>query len=194
VPGGFARLALSVAAVAAAAGCSADPAATPLPAGSGPASSAASATVEATPTGAPVPATVVRLEPARSRAEDRLLLDGYRRFWAGLTDAYRTGRTAALLDATVDPARSRFAKRAAELTARAQTQQGAVVGSPLVVDLAGGVVADCMDLRDFRTYDRGGTALFPRDAGTTRVRATLRSVGGRWRLADFETEGSGCRR
>jgi hypothetical protein len=194
VPGGFARLALSVAAVAAAAGCAADPVATPLPGGPAPAGSTASVSTSATPTGAPVPATVVRLQPLRSRAEDTLLLDGYRRFWTGLAEAYRTGRTAALVEATVDPARRRFVRRATELTARAQTQRGTVVGSPLVIDLARGVVADCMDLRDFRTYDRSGRALYPRDAGTTRVRATLRAVGGRWRLADFETEGSGCRR
>ena len=176
-------------------GCSSDPAAKPLPDSSGvTAASTATPTATGTPSAVPVPTTVVRLAPVQPGSADTALLDGYRRFWLALGDAYRTGRTAALAEATVDPARARFVKRTTELTAAGRTQRGTVLGSPLVADLAGGVVVDCMDLRDFRTYDRAGTALFPRDAGTTRIRATLRSVAGRWRLADFETEGSGCRR
>ena len=191
--GRIARLVpLAAAAVVGVAGCSSDRAASALP--PGPAASGTTSAASPTAAGVSVPATVLRLTPGRPSPADSALLEGYQRFWAGLTDAYRTGRTAGLIDATVEPARTRFVTRATELTAKAQTQRGTVLGTPVVADRAAGVVVDCMDLRDFRTYDRRGVALFPRDAGTTRIRATLRSVGGRWRLADFETEGSGCRR
>jgi hypothetical protein len=190
----MARLAPLAAAVAVGiAGCSADPAPTALPDGpSVPATTPAAAT--ATATEVAVPATVVRLTPGRPTPADKALLAGYQAFWVGLTDAYRTGRTAALTGATVDPARAQFVTRATELKAKAQTQRGTVLGTPVVLDPAAGVVVDCMDLREFRTYDAAGKALFPKDPGTTRVRATLRSVGGTWKLAQFETEGSGCRR
>ena len=191
--GRIARLAPLAAALAVGiAGCSSDAAPTALP--EGPAAAPTGSTAAPTATAAAVPATVVRLTPGRPSPADEALLDGYRTFWTGLSEAYRTGRTAALAEATVDPARTRFVTRATELAANGRTQRGTVLGTPVVADLAAGVVADCMDLREFRTYDRAGRALFPRDPGTTRVRATLRSVGGRWRLAEFETEGSGCRR
>jgi hypothetical protein len=194
VSGRFTRLAPLAAVLAVGvAGCSADSGPTALPGGpSAPATSPAPTT--ATATEVAVPATVVRLSPGRPTPADAALLAGYQAFWAGLTDAYRTGRTAALAEATVDPARARFVTRATELRTKAQTQRGTVLGTPVVADRAAGVVVDCMDLREFRTYDAAGKALFPKDPGTTRVRATLRSVGGRWKLARFETEGSGCRR
>jgi hypothetical protein len=194
--GVIARVAPLAAALAVAgAGCSADPGGAPLPGGPGSGSAPATASAApSAPAAAAVPPTVVRLVPTRPGPQHKELLEGYQRFWAGLTDAYRTGRTAALVEATVDPARRRFVTRAAELKSKRQTQRGTVLGAPLVADLGAGIVVDCMDLRDFRTYDSGGKALFPRDPGTTRIRARLRSVGGRWRLADFETEGSGCRR
>lgn len=175
-------------------GCSSDDTGTPLPGGPD-SSAAASPTAAASPnpTGVAVPATVVRLTPVRPLPATTPLLDGYQAFWIGLTDAYRTGRTAALAGATVDPARTRYLARAAALRQAAQTQRGTVLGRPVVADLAAGVIVDCMDLRDFRTFDRTGRAVFPRDAATTRVRATMRSVGGRWRLAQFETRGPGCR-
>lgn len=192
---GRTRLAAPAAAVAVLlAGCASDNSGSPLPGGpAGSATASPTATTSPAATGVAAPTTVVRLAPVRPSPAATPLLDGYRAFWIGLTDAYRTGRTAALAGATVDPARTRFLARAAALKQAAQTQRGTVLGTPVVADLAAGVIVDCMDLRDFRTYDRTGRTVFPRDAATTRVRATMRSVGGRWRLAQFETRGSGCR-
>lgn len=185
------RLLTLAVAAACVAGCSSDSGVTALPEGPQAATPTAAAP---TASAAPVPATVVRITPGRPAAADAALLQGYQQFWTGLAEAYRTGSTEALAGSTVDPARARYLARAAELKARAQTQRGTVLGTPLVADRARGVVVDCMDLREFRTYDAAGKALFPKDPGTTRIRATLRSVGGRWKLAEFETEGSGCRR
>jgi hypothetical protein len=199
VSGGIVRVALIATSLAVVvSGCSqTDDTASPLSGSSGrspagtPTSSAGS-----TPPGSGLPATEVTMRPAGSASEaDRAVLEGYRRFWQSLATAYTTGDVTALRAATTDPATGRYVKVAADLRRQGRTLQGPVSLAPLVVGRSGTVtLAECADLRKFRTYDGSGRALFPEDEGLTTAEVRLRNIGGTWRVASFEQRPSGCRR
>lgn len=194
--GGVVRVVLAVTALLVATpACSADEVST-LPPGSGQGGgSTPSATATPSPT-ASVPTTTVSLTPAgRPSAADRAVLAGYRRFWEALASAYTTGDVSALREATVEPATSRYGKVATDLRSKGRTLQGPVSLAPLVVGRGDPVtVADCADLRKFRTYDRTGRPVFPQDKDLTTAEVRLRNVDGSWRVSSFDERPSGCRR
>lgn len=195
--GGVVRVVLAVTALLVATpACSADEISS-LPPGQGVgAAPSASPTATASPTPS-APATTVSLTPVgRPSAVDRAVLAGYQRFWESLASAYTTGDVSALRQATVDPATSLYAGVAADLRSKGRTLQGPVSLAPLVVGRAADMVtlADCADLRKFRTYDRTGRPVFPEDEGLTTAEVRLRMAGGSWRVSSFEERPSGCRR
>lgn len=194
--GGIVRVAVAVAVLAVVVtGCS-DDAATPLSTPEGTLVTTSAAATTTPPPAAGLPATEVTLAAAGDPSPaDLKVIEGYRRFWLALGTAYTTGDVTALRAATVDPATTEFVKVAADLRAKDRTLQGPVSLAPLVAGRADVVtLAECADLRRFRTYDRSGKALFPEDKGLTTAQVKLRNVGGTWRVASFEQRPSGCRR
>jgi hypothetical protein len=197
VSGGLVRVVLAVTALLVAMpACSADEVSS-LPPGPGPGGGSPESTPPTTASAPSVPATTVSLTPVgRPSAADRAVLAGYQRFWESLASAYTTGDVSALREATVEPATSRYGRVAADLRSKGRTLQGPVSLAPLLVGRAADTVtlADCADLRKFRTYDRAGSPVFPEDRGLTTAEVRLRNVGGTWRVASFEERPSGCRR
>ena len=196
--GGIVRVALIATSLAVVvSGCSrTDGSASPLSGSSGgPAAAPPTASAGTTPPGSGLPPTEVTMRPVGSPSTaDRAVLEGYRRFWQSLATAYTTGDVTGLRAATTDPATSEYVKVAADLRRQGRTLQGPVSLSPLIVGRGGTVtLAECADLRKFRTYDRAGKALFPEDEGLTTAEVRLRNVGGTWRVTSFEQRPSGCR-
>ena len=194
--GRIVRILVPVAALAATlAGCGGDDAASPLGDGGGPAAPAATAGTTTAAPGSGLPATTVTLRAVGSpTAADKAVLEGYQRFWEALGTAYTTGDVAGLRAATTEPATAEYVKVAADLRAKKRTLQGPVTLAPVVAGRAATVtLAECADLREFRTYDETGKAVFAKDKGLTAAEVTMRSVGGTWRVVSFEGRPSGCR-
>ena len=195
--GGVVRVVLAAAfLLVAGSGCS-DGGVSPLPAGpAAPSPTPSASATESGSTGSGLPTTTVAIKPAgRPTAVDRAVLAGYQRFWEALGPAYTTGDLAALRAATVEPATSRYTKVARELRAKDRTLRGPVLLAPLVVGRSTTLVTvvDCADLRNFRTYDRSGKALFPMDKGLTTAEVRLRKVGTAWRVSSVVERQTGCR-
>jgi hypothetical protein len=196
VSGRIVRILAPAAVLAAAlAGCGGgDSAATPLgPAAAPPSPTAgASATTRA---GSGLPETVVTMRAVGApSAADKAVLAGYQKFWEALGTAYTTGDVTDLKAATTEPATAEYVKVAGELQKKKRTLQGPITLAPLVAERAATVtLAECADLRKFRTYDEAGKAVFPIDKGLTAAEVTMRNVGGTWRVVSFEGRPSGCR-
>jgi hypothetical protein len=196
VSGGIVRVALVAAALAVAVPACSRGGETATPLGGGGQESGAPAASTTPPAGSGLPATEVAMRPAGSpSAADKAVLESYRRFWLSLATAYTTGDVTALRAATGPPATSAYVKVADSLRKQQRTLQGPVSLAPLVVG-RGDVItlAECADLRKFRTYDKSGKALFPEDKGLTTAEVKLRTIGGTWRVISFEQRPSGCRR
>jgi hypothetical protein len=197
VSGGIVRVALIATTLAVPLGaCSADDSATPLGGGSGPTGETTTAATTTTPPGSGLPRTEVTLRAVGTlSAADKAVMAGYRRFWESLATAYTTGDVSALRGATGEPATSTYVKVAADLRKQERTLQGPVSLSPLIVGRSGTItLAECADLRKFRTYDKSGNAVFAEDKGLTTAEVRLRELGGTWRVTSFEARPSGCRR
>lgn len=191
------RLVLAAALAAGLAGCAGDEPAPSLP-GAGSAGSAGSSASSAPASGSPegLPATTVSLSPpGPTPAADRAVIAAYHRFWQAVGVAYSGGDAAGLRAATTEPATTLFTRKAAELKAQRRTQRGPVSLAPTVASRSSTLttVADCADLREFRTYDSAGTALFPKDPGLTLAEVQLRKVKGAWRVARWEQRPGRCR-
>jgi hypothetical protein len=197
VSGGIVRIALLTAVLAVAvSGCGGgDDAATPLGSGAGGGTTAPTSAAATTTPGSGLPATTVTMRPVGApTGTDKAVLEGYRKFWQALGTAYTTGDVTALRAATTEPATGTYVKVAADLRKQQRTLQGPVTLAPIVAGRAGTVtLADCADLRRFRTYDNTGKALFPEDKDLTTAEVKLRNVGGTWRVVSFEERPSGCR-
>jgi hypothetical protein len=196
VSGGSVRIALLAAALAAVvSGCGGDDAATPLGPSANGGTTAPTAAATTTAPGSGLPATTVTMRPVGApSAADKAVLEGYRKFWQALGTAYTTGDVTALRAATTEPATGTYVKVAADLRRQRRTLQGPVTLAPIVAGRASAVtLADCADLRKFRTYDNTGKALFPEDKKLTAAEVKLRNVGGTWRVVSFEQRPSGCR-
>lgn len=189
------KFALVAASAAALAGCGSDDGATPLGPAGGQGTTAPTAAATTTAPGSGLPATTVTLRAASSpSAADRAVIEGYRKFWQALATAYTTGDVTALRAATTEPATGTYVKVASDLRKQGRTLQGPITLAPAVAGRAATVtLADCADLRRFRTYDETGKALFPQDKGLTAAEVKLRNVGGTWRVMSFEQRPSGCR-